>query len=132
MASHAVTTAARLKRVRSSVYRRHPGLGRWLRGDSAGLSAKTIVVCLTGLDLLGRWDRFPPVDGHDFKNCLSLLKAVPSLRPLLPQMAGESTVWARLVQHWSTLEALVEAGKMTEAYHFIQPLVNPDPGQGAG
>lgn len=74
----------------------HPGLVEWLARGDRGLSSKAIVEQL----VLGGGNIAHPYDPGDFRRCEMLLRAVPTLRPLLPRMAEVSPEWARLVKRW--------------------------------
>lgn len=89
-----------------------PGLLGWLANGRRGTSSNSIVQHLTGIQTL-RGDYLDiPHDPDDLDRCLQLLEAVPLLRPLLPQMATASPLWAALIERWSEIEAshLYEVG----------------------
>jgi hypothetical protein len=46
-----------------------------------------------------------PRDPDEFGDCLSALKALPELRPLLPRLEGLSPHWAAMVKSWDKIEA---------------------------
>lgn len=82
-----------------------PALIQWLANGSRGISSNSIVQHLTGLQTL-RYSRIDiPHDPDDLDRCLRLLEAVPLLRPLLPQMATASPLWAALIERWDEIEA---------------------------
>ena len=45
----------------------------------------------------------------DFRRCELLLRAVPTLRPLLPRMAKVGPEWAALVKRWPDIVAAMDA-----------------------
>ncbi len=102
-------TAASARReyaaARQLVFDAHPGLKLWLGSADTGISSKTMVKTLTGLDALGSWGPDAPYDSSDLNRCLTLLDRVPTLRPLLHEMTAVSSVWARMVGAWSRLES---------------------------
>jgi hypothetical protein len=78
----------------------------WLVGENTGQSSKTMAAVLSGLPLSeGRSSH--PYDPSDFRRCVGLLNAVPSLRLKLPAMAAVSPEWAALVKEWDELESLL-------------------------
>lgn len=86
----------------------HPRLMWWLNSGERGLSSDTIVAALTG----AAWPHFGlrhPLDPADFHRCELLLRQVPTLRPLFPSMASVSPEWARLVDRWDEIVALMES-----------------------
>ncbi len=87
----------------------HPGLIDWLVGGKVGISSMTIVTHIAGIQ--GRFWPDTPRDSGDFRRCVDLLNAVPSLRPVFPKMAEVSPVWAKLVERWDELERDLSADR---------------------
>lgn len=107
MRSRAVMEAAR-----AEVFAEHPGLERWMERGERGISSNAIVTHLTGLDASGGWRLSPPRDAPDLGRCLRLLAAVPTLRPLLAEMADSKphgAHWRGLVDAWDELAGLYAA-----------------------
>lgn len=82
-----------------------PGLLGWLANGRRGISSNSIVQHLTGIPALRDWHIDIPHDPDDLDRCLQLLDAVPLLRPLMPQMATASPLWAALIERWDEIEA---------------------------
>ena len=102
--------AGRLKQEILSARPHMTQLERWLAVGFRGKSSNAIVGNLRGVyvdDLKAH-----PHDPSDLWTCLMLLEEVPELRADLGMMAGASTEWAGLVEHWERLERLLreEAG----------------------
>lgn len=83
-------------------------LVRWLAGGNRGVSADTIVQHLTGLPALAGGYPDVPYDPGDLKRCRALLERVPELVEHFPRMRDCSPEWARLVEHWDALCALMD------------------------
>ena len=79
-----------------SIALNHPGLAAWLDRGERGSSSNAIVEQL----LMGGGETFHPLDPYDFRRCELLLRAVPTLRPMLPKMAKVSPEWGRLIERW--------------------------------
>lgn len=84
----------------------HCGLSHWLTFGQRGSSSNAIVDHLA-------FDRRPrgfndPADAGDFARCEKLLRAVPSLRPLLPRMGELSTRWVALAARWDEIVDLLD------------------------
>ena len=79
----------------------------WLANGERGVSSNTMVTILAGVDALGTWSQYHPLDPDDFRRCCLLLKAVPILRLKLEKMRGVSDEWATLVDHWEELETML-------------------------
>lgn len=88
----------------------NPDLVEWLQRGDRGVSSETIVEVLEGLPigtLVGRNTGRCPQDPSDFRRCVLLLRAVPSYRARLGELASVSPGWAALVEHWQELEDLL-------------------------
>lgn len=86
------------------------GLETWLARGERGISSETMVEKLEGMPrgtLVGRWGWKHPLDPADLRRCLLLLRAVPSYRERLGELAEISWQWAALVGAWAELEALL-------------------------
>lgn len=95
----------------------HPGLIDWIDGPDTGLSSMALAMLLG----FGKQPSRPghPLDPDDFGRCERLLRAVPTLRPLLPAMKPVSPIWAQLVDHWDELVQLGDnecPGMMTSSH----------------
>lgn len=84
----------------------HPGLSAWRTLGETGTSSKALASYLAGGWLPPGFN--DPADPGDFRRCELLLRAVPTLRPLLPKMAEVSPRWAGLVEQWDNIVALME------------------------
>lgn len=80
----------------------------WLANGERGISSNTMVTVLAGVDALGTWSQYHPLDPDDFRRCCLLLEAVPILRLQLERMRGVSAQWATIVDHWEELEAMLK------------------------
>lgn len=86
----------------------HPGLVEWLVGGQRGASSNALVEFLVDRSATG----FPswPADSSDLRRCEMLLRAVTTLRPLLPMAAGLSVEWGALIDDWDDLVGLLPTG----------------------
>jgi hypothetical protein len=73
------------------------------------MSSEAIVRHLTGSPRVGRPYLDYPHDTDDFRRCQLLLEDVPLARLMLPRMSTASPVWARLVDAWDEIHALIES-----------------------
>lgn len=89
-----------------------PGFMQWLASGDRGASSNTLAQHLTGWSCMQGLGRGHPRDPSDFGRCLELLKQVPALKPMLPQMADVSPEWDALVARWDDIEKsfLAEVG----------------------
>lgn len=78
----------------------------WLRHGERGISSEAIFAHLTGVPIT-RW-LHPPADAGDLGRCRKLLAAVPEFAARLSEMASLDSQWARLVEHWDELCALMD------------------------
>lgn len=79
----------------------------WLRTGERGISSEVIFEHLTGLPIQrGRKDT--PNDPDDLRRCRLLLKRVPDFALRLPEMAGVSERWAKLVKVWQRLGEIMD------------------------
>ena len=81
----------------------HPGLVDWRFDGERGLSSNTLAIYLVS----GITSQHPdyPMDSSDFRRCEMLLRAVPTLRPLLPSACELSLEWAAIIRDWDELVA---------------------------
>ncbi|HEY9494616.1 MAG TPA: zinc finger-like domain-containing protein, partial [Intrasporangium sp.] len=81
----------------------------WLATGERGISSEAIVSHLTGVPITP-WHRLAdyPLDPADFRRCQLLLERAPLARPYFPAMASRSPQWARLVEAWDDIHALIE------------------------
>lgn len=109
---------------------KHPAISdaaaRWLAGGERGISSNFIFTRLTGVNAMGGWSTerdCHPHDPADFRRCRLLLEQVPELGPLFPKMAEVSPTWARLVERWDAICAVMdeEAPKWREGRGQIAP-----------
>ena len=82
-------------------------LVKWFVTDDAGTSSRAIAAQLSGNGSDSKWSDYP-CDAGDFGRCYRLLKAVPSFRPRIGEMASRSPQWTVLTEHWDELERLYE------------------------
>jgi len=75
---------------------------QWLRRGERGISSETIVARLMGVPFAQRESH--PHDPDDFRRCLLLLEACPSLAPRFPEMRGVNPIWKHLVDAWDEIE----------------------------
>lgn len=90
----------------------------WLLLGKTGISSKTIVYALTGINIesfIKRGEEIlhfttnhfdVPYDPSDFRRCLLLLELFPEWRARLPEVAEKFPRWKPLVDAWDELEAL--------------------------
>ena len=90
----------------------------WLMLGETGISSKTIVYALTGINIesyikrgenILHFDRArfdAPWDPSDFRRCHLLLELFPEWRSRLPEVAAKLPKWKPLVDAWDELEAL--------------------------
>lgn len=97
----------------------YKALAEWALSGQTGLSSKFMAAFLSGM----KFDSFRshPSDSGDFKRCIGLLNAVPSLRNELPRMAEASPYWEALVSNWDRLERC-EDGKR---YELMRSILDP-------
>lgn len=89
----------------------HPGLTQWLLTGERGVSSEAIV-CLALGSKFGVFGNQTPSDAGDFRRCLLLLEAVPTLKPyLVTVVANSSPEWKQMVGCWDILTKI-----FTEAY----------------
>lgn len=81
-----------------------PAAREWLATGRQGTSSLTIFSRMTG-KRIEREDH--PHDPGDFSRCRRLLEDVPEFRARLPEMSPASPVWARLVESWDELCAIM-------------------------
>lgn len=89
----------------------HPGLAQWFSSGERGISSNTIAVLCTVADGGPIWLEHMghPLDPADFRRCERLLRAVPTLRPMMEtHVKPTSPEWAALVDHWDEIIALLE------------------------
>ncbi len=82
----------------------------WLTHGERGVSSQVIFSQLTGLNITRDHGPYPdhPADPDDLGRCIRLLDFVPEFKPRFGEMSARSAVWARLVESWDELTALLE------------------------
>lgn len=95
-----------------------PGVSDWLAGDHVGTSSLAILFGLTSLtprdvfwgnsEVSGSSFTATPSDPSDFRRCLFLLDAAPSLASQLWSMCAVSHGWAKLVRRWDHITQTFE------------------------
>lgn len=88
-----------------------PGLETWLRHGETGMSSETLAAAITGLAIADR--RTLPLDAQDFRRCVGLLEAVPSMRDAMQTEATRARLspgWHALLAAWPELEGMLHAG----------------------
>lgn len=80
----------------------------WLAGGERGISSNTIVARITGLYTLQGRRGSHPLDPDDLTRCVLLLESCPSIAAEFHLMREESSTWARLVDAWPELVALLD------------------------
>lgn len=78
---------------------------KWLQGSDTGVSSETIWRVLMK-ETPKRMDI--PYDPSDFGRCYRLLRAVPSFRPRLVEVARACPKWKPFVEAWDELTKLYE------------------------
>jgi hypothetical protein len=103
---------------------------QWLANGERGLSSETIFETLTGMHCKDhRWSGFNdyPHDPDDLRRCVLLLERVPEFIPRLREMRAVSPTWARLVDAWDELTALLKAeapsGTAPKCYARMQEVI---------
>jgi hypothetical protein len=97
-----------VKYKRGFVSSEHEGYYAWADGPDSGLSSKTIVQVLVGIDLLWpHWEPRTPLDAADFGRCSRMLALFPELRERLFLVSERHPEWWQLVEHWDELEELL-------------------------
>ena len=102
----------------------------WVNGGDSGISSKTLLSAITGVNFMDRFGPGVPRDPADFGRCYRLLERFPELRPQLSKVAEKHPVWTRLVERWSDLEvmyrAAIDSGAETapELYRAIQDAIS--------
>lgn len=77
----------------------------WFGSKNIGESSKYMALTLTGHSFDTKWiGPVYPHDPDDFNRCYLLLKMVPELRELLPEMAEVNGHWKALVARWNEVE----------------------------
>lgn len=112
-----------------------PGATEWLARGERGLSSNAIFEHLTGLPCNGSgWgppSRNIPHDPADVRRCRQLLDAVPEFKLRFAEMAQCGPQWAKLVEHWERICALIDeerhTGHATKAYDLMQELLRDRP-----
>jgi len=79
------------------------GILFWLANGETGESSKTMAFKLLGIP---NGYKAHPYDPSDFKRCLKLVLAVPSIRDRLHEMGDVSTEWNALVANWDRVERM--------------------------
>jgi hypothetical protein len=108
---------------------------RWHLNGEKGISSDAIFDRLYFGRTNPRWSHNWPHDPDDFRRCELLLREVPELRGRLPEMAAVHPVWARLVERWDEITALMEEevpgvfegtrGQCPRSYSLIREAVEP-------
>lgn len=80
----------------------------WLANGERGVSSNTLFQHLSGIPCLEEHlTPCHPCDLADFRRCELLLRRVPEFRDHLYLMAEVSREWARLVERWDEIVALL-------------------------
>lgn len=95
-----------------------PGVSDWLAGDHVGMSSLAILFRLTSLtprdvfwgasEVSDSSLTATPSDPSDFRRCLLLLDAAPSLASRLSSMSAVSSGWEKIVRHWDSISQAFE------------------------
>lgn len=102
-------------------------INNWLKNGERGLSSEAIVSHLTGIHISQR-EREHPRDPADLNRCVKLLESAPELRKEMHHMRDVSDIWAKLVDSWDHLEALLKEeivknnGKCSKTYKKMKEL----------
>lgn len=91
---------------------RWPGLQEWMRAPPLSPSAIALTAAITGLTTTPV--QAVPFRADDFRRCVDLLAAVPTLRPGLHTSSTRARLargWHGILDRWSALEALAVAGQ---------------------
>ena len=106
----------------------------WLDMGERGISSEAIVSHLTGSPISKYRDGHDyPRDPADFRRCQLLLQQAPLARLCFSAMASRSPQWARLVEAWDDIHALIEEdvpgylnghdGSAIRAYRLMQRVI---------
>lgn len=93
-------------------FRISKGAYQWMRSGDRGLSSNFMFECATGVPMNeGHWGGRPhyPHDPSDLLRCIRLVDAAPEVRDAFPKIAKSHPVWARLIEHWDELVALLQS-----------------------
>lgn len=94
-------------------------LTRWALGGQTSQPARTIAAVAMGLD--EGWFDFPQ-SGRDFASCAKLLREVPALEDILPQVASRCPGWRQIIAAWDELTRLHEQDcQETPRYERVRP-----------
>lgn len=82
----------------------------WLAFGERGLSSEALAHHLSGLPIVKKQQdlNHTPRDSYDFRRCLLMLEACPSIASKLHTMATVSHDWARLVTFWEDLRKIMD------------------------
>lgn len=81
---------------------------QWLANGERGISSDTIFSHITGLNVLKGWRGSHPHDPDDMTRCIKLLERCPSVAKRFDSMREVSPEWARLVDSWPLLVAMLD------------------------
>lgn len=77
----------------------------WFREGERGLSSETMARTALGARL--KDGPRHPLDPDDLRRCMLLVEQAPEVREAFPQIAALNKTWARLIEHWDELVALL-------------------------
>lgn len=94
----------------------------WFLAGRVGCSSRAMVAVLTDRSGLVKWKDHPR-DFGDFGRCLGLLDLIPEWRERLEDMKVASPEWRALVQNWTDLKSLYEAGEERRFWVLIKEVI---------
>lgn len=97
-----------------------PALALFLE-KKLGMSSETIISVMTE----HRSDGAVPYDVYDFGRCHNLLKAIPSYRDRLPEVAKAHPRWTALVRDWDKLTEYYLAKNYARLNKMITDCIDP-------
>jgi hypothetical protein len=102
----------------------------WLLGSDTGVSSKTILSVMVGVEINSHFGADVPQDPADFGRCYRLLFAFPEWRPRLSEVAEKYPAWGPLIRDWDALTSIYETAnakgitRMTALYSAMQVLID--------
>jgi hypothetical protein len=91
----------------------------WLLGGDTGISSKTILSVMTGIQS-GEGYTSVPSDPSDFGRCYRLLFRFPEWRKRLPEVAKKYPAWGPLIREWDAMTEAYEAAQVARITHLSE------------
>lgn len=89
-------------------------ISKWSLTGHTGMSSSTIAAVALGLDDSLRHGASHPHDPADFSLCYKLLKEIPELYEVLPEVSAKYPLWTNLVNDWHNFEEIYELDVASE------------------